>query len=95
MISPLRLLTYLLQRHRRVPIFQVLFAFIVCSRFDYCRYVGFQVIPLCRFDLQFSSDEPWREPFYVMKFFFFMYEKQTLPLKLASEKPVLFQIVIQ
>ena len=70
MISPLRLLTYLLQRHRRVPIFQVLFAFIVCSRFDYCRYVGFQVIPLCRFDLQFSSDEPWREPFYVMKFFF-------------------------
>ena len=64
--------SYLLQRHRRVPFFsRSSLAFIVCSRFDYCRYVGFQVIPLCNFDLQFSNAEPWREPFYVMKFFFF------------------------
>ena len=59
--------------------------------------VGFGVILLCHFDMQFSNNEPWRETFSVMKFlYFFMYEMcEIYPLILASGKLVLFQIVIQ
>ena len=44
------------QRHRKVPFFpRSSLAFIVCSCFDDGHLVG---IPVCRFDSQFSKNEP-------------------------------------
>ena len=55
----------------------------------------FELISLYPFDLQFSRDEPWRGPFYVMKFFFFsMYEVcEIYLLRFASGTLALILIV--
>ena len=56
----------------------------------------FELISLYPFDLQFSRDEPWRGPFYVMKFFFFppMYEVYEIYLlRFASGTLALILIV--